>query len=306
MGFTTEQLSTARTVNLAEFLVNTYPNEYRRVGGYVYAVNEDTNKIITSMPLRWGFGGFHDFSNDKSGNAVEFLMEYHDLRFYDAVTKLLQYSNDADETQEHEPLNFNNLYELGDDETEEFTSRDFEIPEPYSKGNKHLFAHMTKTRCIDAKLVQWLIDCKLLYETLVSTPDRAFFNMVFINKDRTRIEIKETHSTEKYKRTKRLKVSDFWSMGSGDKIYVCESALDAVSLYDLKREQAIYASMSTCLNYHILNRLIQTGKQICIAVDNDPAGEKVRNKLQGCGFDFIIPKNKDWTDDLIERESGRK
>ena len=312
MGFTPEQLSAARTANLAEFLIENFPDDYRKVGWYVYRVNPDTNKIQTSMPLKWGFGGYYDFDGEDKGNAVDYLVRYHDYRFTDAVAELLQNSdyNGDDTTAEEQKRNWE-VYNLGDDETQEVEDKNFRLPERYDKGFKHLFAHMIQTRCISERMVKWLIRKNLLYETSVSTIDKVYYNMVFVSADKSRIEIKETHSTQKYKRTKRRMPSDYWAfeIGKSNKIYLCESALDAVSLAELKckdgvYESGIYASMSTCLNYNILNKLIQTGKQIYIAIDNDGAGEKVRNKLQGCGLDFIIPHNKDWTDDLIERRAG--
>ena len=45
--------------------------------------------------------------------------------------------------------------------------------------------------------------------------------------------------------------------------------------------------------------------EIIIAVDNDKAGGQMREKYAGV-YKSIIPKNKDWNDDLCEMDRKRR
>lgn len=91
-------------------------------------------------------------------------------------------------------------------------------------------------------------------------------------------------------------------------LYICESPIDAISLYELMQEKAIYAAMnglkpnvalniiqefSTCRDGDSQNR-----RKIIIATDNDDPGNKF---LQNFPKDFERqqPYLKDWNEDLI-------
>ena len=99
-------------------------------------------------------------------------------------------------------------------------------------------------------------------------------------------------------------ITDFWWFQAGETpeiCYVCEGAIDALSLYDLNRlndinHQAYYVSLVGIDNADKVIDIIQPYVHIILAVDNDPAGDKCREKHSD--LDYIIPKAKDWNDDL--------
>ena len=85
------------------------------------------------------------------------------------------------------------------------------------------------------------------------------------------------------------------------KIYVCEAAIDAISLYVIHRAQkvkevAVYVSIGGVANQKTIDRLVRSGKKVVLAVDNDAAGQGCRDRNPM--LESIIPKNKDWNDDL--------
>ena len=83
---------------------------------------------------------------------------------------------------------------------------------------------------------------------------------------------------------------------------VCEAAIDAVSLYQIlveylkSKEAFACVSIGGVANQETIDRLVSTGKEIILAVDNDNAGEQCRKRNATLGY--LIPTTKDWNDEL--------
>jgi hypothetical protein len=87
--------------------------------------------------------------------------------------------------------------------------------------------------------------------------------------------------------------------------YICEAAIDAASLLVLHRyagitEPAAYISIGGAANQQTIRR-IKTKIRTVLAVDNDEAGQKCRDRNPE--LDVIVPVCKDWNDDLQQRTS---
>ncbi|QQQ98759.1 toprim domain-containing protein [Enterocloster clostridioformis] len=91
-------------------------------------------------------------------------------------------------------------------------------------------------------------------------------------------------------------------------LYICEAPIDAISLYELTHENAIYAAMgglkpnvafniiqefSTCKNGDSRNR-----RKIVIATDNDEPGNKFVESFPA-PHERICSDLKDWNEDLF-------
>ena len=82
--------------------------------------------------------------------------------------------------------------------------------------------------------------------------------------------------------------------------YVCEAAIDAVSLMLIHQAQgmndpAVYVSIGGVANQRTIDR-ISKRIPVVLAVDNDPSGDSCRKRNPG--LPVLIPSNKDWNDDL--------
>ncbi len=96
---------------------------------------------------------------------------------------------------------------------------------------------------------------------------------------------------------------------SFDKILLFESPIDALSYFQLHREEGIYASICGSLTHDFLANLGEDlaylgVKEVVIAFDNDKAGEAMRDKVVQKIPDSIEksikkPAEKDWNEDLI-------
>ena len=62
--------------------------------------------------------------------------------------------------------------------------------------------------------------------------------------------------------------------------------------------QSVYVSIGGVANQQTINRLIKGSKHsnVVLAVDNDQAGQDCRDRNPD--LTYILPKNKDWNDDL--------
>lgn len=95
-------------------------------------------------------------------------------------------------------------------------------------------------------------------------------------------------------------------------VYLVESALDAISLFALRREagERGFAVVSTAgtapKGRPFMERLGEAVRRVC-AYDNDKPGEKAATALAAFGWDRLSPDRKDWNDDLkasVESESA--
>ena len=84
--------------------------------------------------------------------------------------------------------------------------------------------------------------------------------------------------------------------------FVCESAIDALSLYLLrsKDRNATYISIGGAGKQSAIDRLKQEYDQVILAVDNDAAGDACRKRNPD--LKAIIPDRKDWNEDWTTPE----
>jgi ABC-type uncharacterized transport system substrate-binding protein len=83
--------------------------------------------------------------------------------------------------------------------------------------------------------------------------------------------------------------------------YVCEAAIDAVSLFLIHRQQgktdpAVYVSIGGAVNQQTIERIKRKVPSV-LAVDNDPAGNECRTRRNPY-IPTLLPIGKDWNDDL--------
>ena len=79
--------------------------------------------------------------------------------------------------------------------------------------------------------------------------------------------------------------------------YICESAIDAVSLYQLLQTPGTYISIAGCGKSKTIKNIIADHQNVVLAVDNDDAGNNIAKMFSN--LKRLIPKNKDWNEDLV-------
>lgn len=289
MRVSKNQIHEARNANIYGYLVKFHEDDIIGAGAGRIRLKDYHSLVVTrGIPI------YYRNSTGETGNPIELLMDYLGYSFVDAVIALSQFGDDDD-------YDYDFYHEL-------------KIPEHadiYDRAAKYL----TETRGIDSKLVSKLMNEDLIYQ------EKGHNNICFEYDNY--IEIHGSLSCKSFKGTSAGSKSDgYWAFGFTNKpkdrstCYVCESAIDAMSLFCIMDEaakrdgdmtpQSYYASMGG-LKQGTLNRIRKEFKHVILAVDNDTArydtdkdaGGNFCNKLQNSLLLRIIPTKKDWNDDLL-------
>ena len=311
--FSKEQLHKARHADLYIFLIVNHP------GRVVKKKNFLRLKDDNSVCVKQGYHGYIDFADiTVKGNSVDFLVNYLGYELDEAVYALC---GDIGQVITNE----NVVSEVGIKMPPTF-------PEPVNAPYKIAYAYLMN-RGLSSETIKYLMDQGLIYQDTRN-------NVVFANKERDWGEIRGTNSyaearcnrrkdctlfeeeehqwckyrarCERFKKdtfrgmVKNARKDGFWWFQVGatkaDVVYICEATIDAISLYELHRlagrkENAVYVSVGGAAKQQAIDR-IKRKKRVVIAVDNDEAGATCRRR--NLELESIVPKNKDWNDDLKE------
>lgn len=294
---TPEQIKIARGADLFGYLLENHDNEIIKEGTTCLRLADDR-----SVCTREGFCGYKDFSTDETGNAVDCLVKYFDYTFQGAVIDLCQYMGYDASDQSAGGTAATIQKPAGPDIKPE--KKQFVLPEPVNGLPRHLYAYLTQTRKIPEDVVKYLLSEGVMYQ------EREHNNIVFVNPERTFAEIRGTNTCKSFHRVMLSEPDGFWWFKyNGIKTnptiaFVCEAAIDAVSLYCIHRilpnwtENSLYCSIAGVANQKRIDRIKAgmgvAGLRTVIAVDNDAAGEQCRQRNMDC--DMAIPCLKDWND----------
>lgn len=283
MQYTKEQRAAANRTDLYEFLISHHPDQFKKEGMRYLRFKNDHSVIIGK-----GFSGFKDCATDQGGNNIDFLMQYLGYDLVGAIVALSGGDYSCTENSVHR----NPKIEKPED-------TNIIIPDSVQGSYKRLYAYLL-SRKIKPDTIQMLIDQKLIYE------EAEYHNIVFLNKARTWGEV---HGTLSYKSHHGVLPNSqhggFWFFQVGNKekcknVYVCEAAIDAISLYELHRirnefDDNVYVSIGGAGKQEPIE-FLKKHYHVIIATDNDDAGQNTRDR--NSELEFIIPEYKDWNEDL--------
>lgn len=279
--YSKEQIQRARKTDLYDYLMCYHAGQFKQEGQSIHPIGNG------SLSIKRGYTGYMDFATGETGNSVDFLVKHMGYALDEAVFALC---GETSPTTHSIPI-------PNDIIAEEKLSPIF--PNPAEGRYKQLFAFLTG-RGIPSATIQGLIDQKLLYQSGGKN------NAVFINREKDWAELRGTYTMgEKqfHGVVPNSRTDGFWyfQFGKNPKTaYVCEAAIDAVSLYILQRkhgmnENAYYVSIGGVAKQPAIDRIKHQVKTI-LAVDNDEAGEQCRKR--NSDLEYIIPIYKDWNEEL--------
>ena len=313
--FSKEQMQRARKADLYDYLIKYHASQFKRDGVSIHPIGN------ASLSIRRGYSGFKDFATDETGNSVDFLVRHLGYQLDDAVFALC-----GDQAA--------SVPDSGVHEIDNSSLSSEKLPPSFPPAvegpYRNLYAFLNG-RGISNDVIKWLIDERLIYQ---SSP---YNNIVFINKER---DWGETRGTNTYadRRCKNrdscsrynsvdhgwcgrmgecsdyckssyhgmianCRKDGFWwfrTSKSASVAYVCESAIDAISLWILQKDSmniagSVYASIGGAANYSTIERISRNIDAI-IATDNDSAGDMCRTRFHK--LRSITPVRKDWNEDL--------
>lgn len=129
-------------------------------------------------------------------------------------------------------------------------------------------------------------------------------NAVFRSSAGDFYESRGTWSGKPFHQCGKMTSDCFWAFVPGispNKAYICEGAIDAVSLYLLHLRNGsptnnAYCGIAGVANQQAIEKIKQWLPAV-IAVDNDAAGEQCR--IRNADLPTVIPQHKDWNEDLF-------
>ena len=274
MKVTEEQKKKARRANLFDFLRTFHAGkiELDRHGKTLrLAVNH-------SISVKDGYSGYLDFATNEHGNGIDLLCRHFGYTFQAAVLALCDVS-DFSFSSPSKPL----------------TTRKQEIQlPPVASDYRRMMAYLTQSRHLPAPLVQMLIDKRLLYQAANTN------NAVFVSLKRDFAELRGTLTAKPYHGiAKGSRHDGAWAFRLGtdaELAYICESAIDAISLAAILGASAYYVSIAGAAKQAAIDRIKKSRLTVVIATDNDQAGDECRRRNSDC--DTLRPESKDWNEDL--------
>ena len=282
-----KEIEIARSVNFINFMLDEHEDLIEI---------HPTSKIYIHPEhhsLKFYEHGFFRFSTNEGGDGIRFLREYCGLTFQEAVMELYHYADGEIQT--------NNL-------TYGRKNQSFTFPTKSQKYYKRVYTYLTVTRCIPRETVKKLIKEGLLYEDVKG-------NAVFVNQTPGR-EFAISRGTVSYaedpfKRIDTSESNNYWILKnqSVNTVYVCESPIDAVSLYELlEKRPGAYIAMGGAKDKTLFKIISDyPGSQIVIATDWDSKGEKfVKENAKYCSKVLRPNKTdmkntKDWNEVLKKK-----
>lgn len=280
-----------------------------RVGRYYSLQEHDSIRIDPNRNV------FYRNSTGERGSVIDFVVAMRGISLGEAIKELDRDFGDIHQRSQKKE-------NLPSDKNHSNTEHRLQLPEK-AKTMKNVFAYLTKTRCIDHKLVQEFVDRDMLYQD-----DRN--NCVFVSRDKNNNAVFATvRGTNTYKRW----VGDvsgcdyshsFFIDNGADKLVVAESVIDALSFMDVMNQRG-----NTHLNYNYL-ALSGTGKakeaieyhlekesygEVLLALDSDTAGRKITAEMVS-HINEIKPEinvsdynpeiYKDWNEALVDMKQTKK
>lgn len=310
-----EQYKRACSVDLYEFLLRVHGAAVKQQYGSVLLLADQ------HISVKRGFHGYRNFRTDETGNNVDYLVNFLGYDYQGAVLALI---GESGVNSEYVPVVNPSIPE----------AKEIMLPKPLDGRYKNLYAFLT-ARKIPAEVIQLLVDQGILYQSAEGN------NIVFVNPQGDYCELRGTNSyadrrckkrdgcerycsgdhswcsqmntcqdykPDPFHGCKKTRPDRFWYLDPNpgvpsEQIYVCEAAIDAVSLYIIHQRQdkvgkSVYVSIGGAANQKTIERLSRASKHsvVVLAVDNDEAGRECRERNPE--LPYILPKNKDWNDDL--------
>ncbi len=288
--FTDEQKHRANSVDLVDFLER-QGEKLTRSGREWRWKRYDSVTVLGSEWFR--------HSRKEGGHAIDFVQEFYNLSFPEAVQWLLggEAGVEWNQTSKSAPA----------------PKKEFKLPRMNSD-MRRVFAYLIKQRFIDRDLLTHFARKKLIFE------DAEYHNAVFVGVDEKGIA-RHAHKRGTYTQGEPYKgnvegsdprYSFHWN-GKSTKLYVFEAPVDMLSfitLYPENWQEYSYVTLDGVTEHALLQQLRHNShlQEVILCLDHDEAGIEANSRLKDIlsenGYsntNVMQSINKDWNEDLKER-----
>lgn len=290
-----QERQTAIDADLTSYLLS--HGETVKKSGREYLWESPSGKVSVSGN-RW-----YSHYEQTGGGPVSFVRRFFGKTYPEAVRDLLgQREIQPNSVQKEKPARKDEPKEL--------------VLPPKNENQKRLYAYLLRDRCLDRDVVRTFIHEGLLYE------DAEYHNAVFVGTDKVgipqHIHKRSTGPQSSYKVSLAGSHAEygFHYVGQSDRLYVFEAPIDLLAYISLhktdwqKHSYVALCSTADCAALWMLDTYPNL-KTVYLCLDHDSAGiegaYRIAESIHEAGtYDVfrIIPKNKDWDEDLKER-NGR-
>lgn len=270
---TPEQYRQACAVDLGTWLLTHRPDAVKLQYGCVILLAD------RHVSTKRGFHGYSDFKGGKTGNNIDYLMQYLGYTYQGAVLALLGLSADdarasrqpASEAGSSSPVPVRPVASAPP------APRPVVLPDP-AANNKRVYAYLTQSRGIPGEVVNALIARRLLYQSaqgsnaVFCTPQNDYCEIrgtstyadarcrerddcpacvikahgwcVWMSSKDSEYPACPSYHKDAFHGSKKASPDRFWywqpdPSGPSTRIYVCEAVIDAISLYVIHRKASI-------------------------------------------------------------------
>ena len=278
---TEEQFRSANQVDLFRFLCKNHADKIIQEDNKVRLIS-NTRIIVEKQHSTYA-----DLDTNESGSAIDLLVKYFEYSVDDAAATLAQGPR---------------ILIIRRRGTTPEIIRISSLPPREPEKCSRLYGYLHGQRGIPIDTLRLLLRENLIYQE--SSYKKR---LVFVNKTQ---DYAETFPSIIYDRDigiYRPFEGKYWSLCIGHQpmvAYVCQSAIDAISLYLLRhKEPAYYISVFMDDLQNALKRIsvIPGLSKIVLAVNNTPEGKTCRD--QNNHLEAIIPDASNWNEDLKNRLS---
>ena len=291
INFTKEQREEARQTDLASFLIS--QGESVKKSGSEYEWLDGSQKITIRGNL-W----YHQYEQ-KGGDAIDFVRRFYNKDYVGAVQLLL--SQTCGNLTKSAPI--------------ERKEKQFKLPERNDRMSR-VYSYLLLTRGIDKEILYELVCKKMIYESA------KYHNAVFVGYDSDgnprHAHLRGTVSSNAFKGNvsgSKPEYSFHWN-GTSDKLFLFEAPIDMLSFISMRKDNwQSHTYVASCsVSDRVLFQCLKDNsniKKVYLCFDNDEAGQTanklIADKLNKINIqnEILIPKQKDWNEDLTLLEKGQ-
>ncbi|WP_312640266.1 DUF3991 and toprim domain-containing protein, partial [Hydrogenoanaerobacterium sp.] len=290
--FTDEQKLCANNVDLVDFL--------ERQGEKLIRSGPE-KRLASDHSITVRGNEWYDHATESGGYAIDFVCQFYNLTFPEAVTMLLG----GEQGKVYEPA----------EKKKQEQKKPFALPDANSD-MRRVYGYLVKTRLLDREVVSYFAKQKLIYESCEKSKDgtKEYHNAVFVGLDENGVA-RHAHKRGLYTEGTGFKGNvdgcnpsySFHHIGKSNLLYVFEAPIDMLSFISLHpKDWQNQSYVALCgVSEHAMLKALELHpnlNHVVLCLDHDEAGLEAEEKYydllsdKGVQCGRILPKFKDWNE----------
>ena len=282
--YTDQQIKEASEVDIVDLL--------RRRGEKVEAAGSEHEWKHGGDTIKIRGGKWFNFYENEGGNAISFVRKFFEKSFPEAMQFLL--GGSEGELKQAKPA-------------PQRIRKPFSVPIA-NESTRRIYQYLVGKRKIDKDVFSVFAKEQLVYETA------DYHNAAFVGKDKDgqirHISLRGTGGNFRGNVESSLPEYSFHWHGKSDRLYIFEAPIDMLSFISMNKQDWESHSYAACcgIGSKVLDQMLKDNpniKKVYLCLDNDMKGREynaiIADRLfeQGIPTKILVPKNKDWNEDLV-------